>query len=152
MALARGSLTVGAPPDRVWALVADPHHLPRWWPEVTRVEDVGPDRWTEVYLTRRGRAVRADYSLVCSQPPGPGGDPPGRRTWQQELQGTPFERVLAESVTELVLQPAGAGTLVTLVKRQKLRGYSRVGGGLFLRRATAQKLAQALEGIERAVG
>lgn len=152
MPVARRSLAVSAPPDTVWALVADPQHLPRWWPDVARVEDVQPDRWTEVYVTRKGRAVRADFNLLESGAPGPGGDPPGRRVWEQELAGTPFERLLAESVTELVLEPDGAGTLITLLRRQKLRGASRAGGGFFLRRATGEKLAAALEGIEAAVG
>jgi carbon monoxide dehydrogenase subunit G len=152
MTVTRSSLTVGAPPEAVWALVEDPHHLPRWWPDVARVEDVHPDRWTEVYLTRRGRAVRADFTLRESEAPGPGGDPPGRRVWEQETAGTPFERVLAAAVTELSVEPAGEGTRVTLVRRHKMRGYSWFGGGLLLRRATRRKLAEALEGIARAVG
>jgi hypothetical protein len=152
MPVARRSRTVAASPEAVWALVGDPQHLPRWWPDVKRVEDVHPDRWTEVYLTRKGRAVRADFNLLESEAPGPAGDPPGRRVWEQEVEGTPFERLLTESVTELVLEGAGDGTLVTLIKRQRLRGYSRAGGGFLLRRATREKLTQALEGIERVVG
>jgi hypothetical protein len=46
-----------------------------------------------------------------------------------------------------VLEPADGGTLVTIVQRQKLRGYSRTGGFL-LRRATKGKLQEALEGLE----
>jgi len=152
MALARRSRTVTASPEAVWALVEDPHHLPRWWPDLRRVEDVHDDRWTEVYMTRKGRAVRADFSLLQSDAPGPAGDPPGRRVWEQELPGTPFERVLTQSITELVVEPADGGARVTLTRRQKLRGLSRAGGGFLLRRATQDKLEQALEGIERAVG
>lgn len=151
MAVARSSRTVSASPERVWQLVEDPHNFPRWWPEVKRMEDVHPDRWTQVFMTRRGRAVRADYNLLESEPPGPGGDRPGRRTWEQEVVGTPFERVLSESITEILVEPAGTGTLIILAQRQKLRGYSRTGGFL-LRRATRDKLKQALDGIERAVG
>jgi len=151
MPVARRSKKIAAAPEDVWALVEDPHHMPRWWPDVKRMEDVGPDRWTQVFMTRKGRAVRADYNLLESEPPGPGGDPPGRRVWEQEVVGTPFERVLAQSVTELQIEPSGSGSLVTLAQRQKLRGYSRTGGFL-LRRATRDKLSQALEGIDRAVG
>jgi carbon monoxide dehydrogenase subunit G len=151
MPTARRSRVVKASPEQVWGLVSDPHHMQRWWPDVQRMEDVHDDRWTQVYLTRRGRAVRADYTLLESEPPGPGGSPPGRRVWGQEVDGTPFERVLAESITELVIEPDGSGSRVTLAQRQKLRGYSRTGGFL-LRRATREKLGQALEGIERAVG
>jgi hypothetical protein len=67
--------------------------------------------------------------------------------WEQEVTGTPFERVLDEAITEVVLEPADGGTLVTIVQRQKLRGYSRTGGFL-LRRATKGKLQEALEGLE----
>ena len=151
MPAARRSRKVSATPQDVWALVSDPHHMPRWWPDVKRVEDVQDDRWTQVYITRKGRAVRADYHLLESHDPGPGGDPPGHRVWEQEVTGTPFERVLTESITELVVEPAPGGTLVSLAQRQKLRGYSRTGGFL-LRRATRDKLGQALAGIERAVG
>ena len=48
--------------------------------------------------------------------------------WEQELAGTPFERVLGESVTEIVLERVDGGTRVTIEQRQKLRGYSRTGG------------------------
>ncbi len=42
----------------------DPHHLPRWWPRVTRVEDVEDGAFTEVMRTRKGKFVRADFNLV----------------------------------------------------------------------------------------
>jgi len=58
------------------------------------------------------------------------------RSWAQEVAGTPFERVLNESVIEVELKPAGGATEVTLAHHQKLRGYSRT-GGFMLRRATA---------------
>ena len=53
--------------ERVWALVSDPHHLPRWWPRTLRVEDVRQvqggrrSRWTTVLGTERGTGVRVDY-------------------------------------------------------------------------------------------
>jgi carbon monoxide dehydrogenase subunit G len=34
------SRVIGASAATVWDLVADPHNLPRWWPETDRVEDV----------------------------------------------------------------------------------------------------------------
>ena len=144
--IARGQ----APPERVWKVVSDPHHMPRWWPDVKRMEGVEPNRFTQVFATRKGRAVRMDFRLLASEPPGPGGDPPGRRVWEQELAGTPFERVLGEAVTEVVLEPAGEQTLVTIALNQKLRGYSRTGGFL-LRRATRAKVDQALKGLEQIV-
>jgi carbon monoxide dehydrogenase subunit G len=147
MATSKRTRTLGASPEQVWEVISDPHHMPRWWPGVKRMEDVGEDRWTQVFQTKKGRPVRVDYHLVQSEPPGPGGDPPGLLTWEQEIEGTPFERVLAESITELVVEPAEAGTNVTLVQRQKLRGYSRTGGFL-LRRATKERLDEALKGLD----
>ena len=34
----------------------DPHHLPRWWPRVTRVEDVEDGAFTEVMRTAEGQS------------------------------------------------------------------------------------------------
>ena len=55
--------TIGAPPEAVWKVVGDAHHLARWWPRVRRVEDVSDGRWTKVFLTEKGHSVRADYTL-----------------------------------------------------------------------------------------
>jgi carbon monoxide dehydrogenase subunit G len=131
----------------VWELIEDPHHMPRWWPGVTRMEGVEPDRFTQVFKTKRGRPVRMDFRVLASHPPAYGGDAAGR-AWEQELAGSPFERVLNESVIEVVLEPDGDGTRVTIEQRQKLRGYSRTGGFL-LKRATRRKLDEALDGLAR---
>jgi len=109
MPTTRRSRTIGAPPERVWELIEDPHHMPRWWPLVKRMEGVAGDEFTQVLLTRKGRSVRADFRVLVSEPPGAGGSPAGRRVWEQETAGTPFERVLGEAVTEVVLEPGGAG-------------------------------------------
>jgi uncharacterized protein YndB with AHSA1/START domain len=144
MATARRARTIAVAPQRVWEVIEDPHHMPRWWPGVTRMEGVEDDRWTQVFTTKKGRAVRADFRLLDS-------DPPWRRRWEQELAGTPFERVLSEATTEIQLEPIDEGTRVKIELRQKLRGYSRV-GGLMLRRATRTKLDEALDGLERVCG
>ncbi len=34
MPTTRRRRTLDAPPDAVWAVITDPHHLPRWWPLV----------------------------------------------------------------------------------------------------------------------
>lgn len=150
MPTTRRSRVMGAPPDRVWSLIEDPHHMPRWWPGVKRMEDVQEDRWTQVFTTKKGRAVRLDFRLISSEPPGPGGEPPGSRRWEQELYGTPFERVLTEAITEMVVEGSEQGSRVTLTQIQKLRGYSRTGGFL-LRRATRTRLDAALEGLDQAL-
>ena len=148
MPTVRRSRTIPAPPERVWKVIADPDHMPRWWPLVKRMEGVGDDQFTQVLSTRKGRQVRADFRVVASEPPGAGGEASGRRVWEQETAGTPFERVLGAAITEVVLEPADGATRVTIVLTQRLRGYSRTGGFL-LRRATKAKLSEALEALEQ---
>jgi uncharacterized protein YndB with AHSA1/START domain len=141
VAAARRTRTIAAAPLQVWEVLQDPDHFPRWWPGVTRMEGVGPEGWTQVFTTKKGRAIRVDFRLLES-------DPPWRRMWEQEIPGTPFERVLIESITEVALEPVDGGTKVTVELRQKLKGYSRT-GGMMLRRATNKRLDEALEGLER---
>ncbi len=141
MPTVRRSRTISSTPERLWEVVEDAHHLPRWWPGVRRVEGVDGERFTEVLYTRKGRPVRIDFSVVESEAP-------HRRVWEQEIAGSPFERVLSESVIEIVIEPDGdAGSVVTIAQRQQLKGYSRTGGWM-LRRATRRKLDEALEGLE----
>ena len=111
---------------------------------MVRVEGVEDDRFTQVFQTKKGRPVRMDFRVLASEPP-------WRRAWAQEIEGTPFERVLNESVIEVALESEGGGTRVTIAQRQNLRGYSKT-GGLLLRRATGGKLQEALDGLVRALG
>jgi uncharacterized protein YndB with AHSA1/START domain len=136
----RRERTLEADPQRVWELIEDPHHMPRWWPGVQRMESVDENRFTQVFYTKRGRPVRMDFRVLASEPP-------VRRVWEQELEGSPFERVLGQAITEIQLEPAGDGrTQVAIVLTQKLRGYSRT-GGFMLRRATRRRLDEALDGL-----
>jgi uncharacterized protein YndB with AHSA1/START domain len=141
MTVAQRSRTLPASQQDLWEIVSDPHHMPRWWPGVDRMEGVEDDSFTQVLKTKRGRPVRADFRIVRSEPP-------SMRSWAQDVAGTPFERVLTESVVEVRLEPAAGGTEVTISQQQKLRGYSRT-GGLLLRRATDSKLDEALDGLAR---
>ena len=146
MPTARRSRTVAAPPEQLWEVVSDPHHLPRWWPRVTRVEDVEAGAFTEVMRTERGKLVRADFQLVEV-------DPGARRLrWEQRLEGTPFARVLSAAETELTLEPAGQGTNVSIELRQKLNGPLVRFGGFMVRRAAIATVDEALEGLERISG
>ena len=138
-----------APPGKIWHVVSDPYHLPRWWPRTQRVENVSEGgreqgrKWTQVLETKDGRAIRADYRCV-------GAATAKRYAYEQLLDGTPFEGFLASATTEIRLEPEGVGTEVTLESRQRLRGLSRL-GGFMMRRATGRPLAEALRGLERAV-
>jgi uncharacterized protein YndB with AHSA1/START domain len=146
MANANRSRTIAAPLAELWKLVEDPHHMPRWWPEVVRVEGVEADRFTQVYLSKRGRTVRMDYIVRACEPPD--GDGAGRMVWEQDLAGSPFERMVSEWITEIELRSDAAGTRVTLEQRQKLRGYNRT-GGFMMKKATRRRLDDALDGLER---
>ena len=133
--------SVPAPREEVWRLVSEPERLPAWWPAVTRVEDATPHAWTTVMTSARGKTVRADYTRAEF-------DPPRRLAWRQELEETPFERILRESVTTLELEPEGEGaTSVALTLQHKGRGWGRF-GYVQLRRAGARQVEQALDNVE----
>lgn len=142
--------TIAAPVTEVWEVIEDPYQMPRWWPNLERMEGVEGDRFTQVFKTRRRRTVRADFVVLASEPPG-GEFTSGHRTWSQEVAGTPFETVLRESITEIVVEAADGATKVTLAQRQRLRGYSKT-GALAVRSATAKRLDEALKGLERILG
>jgi uncharacterized protein YndB with AHSA1/START domain len=136
------SRTLPAAPEAVWKVVADPRALARWWPRVERVKSITAEGWTAVMRSSRGRAVRADWHLD-------GQEAPRRRAWAQEIDGTPFAKVLAERRVEARLEPAGDGTRVTLELRQRGRGMARF-GRFMLRRAARRELDEALDGLARA--
>jgi carbon monoxide dehydrogenase subunit G len=139
------SATIPATPEQVWRTVSDPHHLPRWWPGVQRVEGVDAERFTEVLATDKGRSVRADFRVLESRAP-------AVRRWSQDVEGSPFEALLRSAETEVRLEPAGeAATRVTVTMRQRLRGAGAL-GGFMLRRATARRLEEALAGLSRLHG
>jgi uncharacterized protein YndB with AHSA1/START domain len=136
------SRTLTAAPEAVWKVVADPRAFARWWPRVERVKGVSGDGWTAVLRSSRGRVVRADWRLD--------GQEAGRsRAWAQELDGTPFAKVLAERRVEARLEPTGDGTRVTIELRQRGRGMARF-GRFMLRRAARKELDGALDGLARA--
>jgi uncharacterized protein YndB with AHSA1/START domain len=139
MPTTRRSHTLLADPDEVWAVVSDPHHLPRWWPRVTRVEEVSNDRWTKVMTTDKGKVVRADERILVSEGP-------RVRRWTQDLEDSPFERLLSEVSTAVELEPEAGGTRVTLELHQRLRGINRL-GGFMVRRASRRLLDEALDSL-----
>jgi uncharacterized protein YndB with AHSA1/START domain len=166
---ARRSRTIAAPAADLWDVISDPHHLPRWWPRVTRVEDVHEGAFTEVMRTRKGKTVRADFDLVQA-------DEASRTVrWEQRIEGTPFAAVLRSSETELRLVAVGdAGTAavgeateVTIEMRQELsggrvakpqrglRGFGRMNmgwGARLVSRAATATIDEALDGLERISG
>ncbi|MDQ2631534.1 MAG: SRPBCC family protein [Actinomycetota bacterium] len=149
MARVTRTRTVEAPLDDVWSLVSDPYNLPRWWPRTTRVENVDDKggrrtRWTKVLGTAEGRGVRADFRCVSSAER-------ERYVWEQELEGTPFERHLKGLRVEIGLRERDGATEVSLTEEQQLKGMSKLGSPL-MRRARGEALDEALDGLERALG
>jgi uncharacterized protein YndB with AHSA1/START domain len=167
---ARRSRTIAAPAEELWEVVRDPHHLPRWWPRVTRVEDVEGDAFTEVMRTAKGRLVRADFTVERTD------ERERALRWTQHVEGTPFARLLSSAQTEVRLTPVGGhrgmqappspggeapagdrsadgtATEVTIELRQSLTGFFPRFGGFMVRRASAATIEQALDGLERISG
>ena len=148
MPIARRSRTIRAPVEDLWGVVRDPHHLPRWWPRVTRVEDVHGGAFTEVMKTAKGKTVRADFRVVRVD------EQQRTLVWEQLVEGTPFGRVLSSAHTELSLRGAGEApaTEVTIELRQTLNGTATRFGSIMVKRAAARTLEGALEGLERISG
>jgi uncharacterized protein YndB with AHSA1/START domain len=138
--LVRRERVLAGAPDDIWRIVSDPTRLPAWWPGVSRVEEASREAWTTVLVSPKGKSVRADYSLVDAR------EPEWLR-WQQELEESPFERLLSESTTELQLEPEPeGGTRVRLTLNQRARGWARF-SPFQLRAAATRQAEGALEGL-----
>jgi uncharacterized protein YndB with AHSA1/START domain len=154
MPTVKRSRSLPVEPGQAWKLIADPHNLPRWWPETVRVESVqgAPgavrSRFTQVFETSKGTAVRADYRIT--------GSTSGERlVWEQQIDGTPFEKFLRAAVLEMRIAADGAAdeaaaSRITLEARRQLRGTSKLGSPM-MKGATKRSLDAALDGIEQAL-
>ena len=96
-----------------------------------------------VLETKSGRGVRADYRCISSAR----GE---RYIWEQMVEGTPFEKHMRKSVTEISFAPAGDGTKVTITLVRTLRGLSRLGSPM-MRGAAGSMLDEALDGLQQAL-
>ena len=130
--------------EEIWQVVSDPAQLPRWWPGVTRVEDATAQAWTTVLTSAKGKSVRMDYTRVSAEEP-------TRLAWRQEVEQSPFERILAEATTSVELSAADAGTRVTIALDQKPRGWARF-APLQFRAAGRRQVEGALDGLRRLFG
>jgi uncharacterized protein YndB with AHSA1/START domain len=140
---------IAVSPEELWGVVGDPHHLPRWWPRVQRVEAVQDGAFTEVLMSEKGKMVRADFKLI---------DTSGqwRIVWGQQIEGTPFARVLKSAETEITVAD-GHGTHgplaeVTIEMRQATQGFFARLGSRLVRRAAASTIDEAFDGLERIAG
>jgi uncharacterized protein YndB with AHSA1/START domain len=142
--IVRRERTMPAPPADVWRVVSDPARLPQWWPGVSRVEEASPEAWTKVLTSPKGRTVRADYTRLEAEES-------RRLLWRHEVQESPFERILAQSTTEIVLEPEDGRTRVEIALSQRPRGWARL-SPFQLRAAATRQVEGALEGLERVLG
>jgi uncharacterized protein YndB with AHSA1/START domain len=141
----RRERVIPAAPAEVWRVVSDPTRLAAWWPGVSRVEEASRNAWTTVLVSKTGKSVRADYSLVEA-------DEPERVLWRHEVEESPFERLLAESTTEIALAlDEGGGTAVRITLDQRPRGWARF-SPFQLRAAARQQADAALEGLAELLG
>ena len=136
----RRERVVPAAPAEVWGVVSDPMRLAAWWPGVSRVEEASGEAWTTVLVSKTGKSVRADYSLVEAEEP-------DRVLWRHEVEASPFERLLRESTTEIALAPEeSGGTRVRVTLDQRPRGWARF-SPFQLRAAAGRQAEAALEGL-----
>jgi uncharacterized protein YndB with AHSA1/START domain len=142
--IVRASITVPRAPEEVWDVISDPAQLPRWWPGVTRVEEATAAAWTTVLTSPKGKSVRMDYTRMHAEQP-------ARLVWRQEVEATPFERILAEATTSLELEPAEDGTRVAIELDQKPRGWARF-APLQFRAAGRRQVQGAADGLRRLFG
>jgi uncharacterized protein YndB with AHSA1/START domain len=142
--IVKADVVVPAQPEEVWRLVSDPARLPQWWPGVSRVEDASTAAWTTVLSSPKGKSVRADYTRLEVEPE-------RRLAWRQELEESPFERILASAVTEISLAPEEQGTRVTVSLDQKPRGWARF-APLQFRGAGKRQVQGAVDGLKAVLG
>jgi uncharacterized protein YndB with AHSA1/START domain len=136
----RRERVVPAAPAEVWGIVSDPTRLAAWWPGVSRVEEASREAWTTVLVSKTGKSVRADYSLVEAEEP-------ERVMWRHEVAASPFERLLRESTTEIALAlDAAGGTRVRLTLDQRPRGWARF-SPFQMRAAATRQVQGALDGL-----
>jgi uncharacterized protein YndB with AHSA1/START domain len=140
----KAEIVVPATPEEVWGLVSDPARLPAWWPGVTRVEEASADAWTTVLSSPKGKSVRVDYTRVEAQPE-------RRLVWRQEVEESPFERILASATTEIELAPEASGTRVSVALDQRPRGWARF-APLQFRAAGRRQVRGAVEGLDGMFG
>ena len=139
--IVRRETVVAAVPEDVWSLVSDPARLSEWWPGVSRVEEATALAWTAVFSSPKGKSVRADYTRVCAEEP-------GRLVWRQEVEESPFERILASATTSIELDGADGGTQVAIALDQQPRGWARF-APLQFRAAGVRQVQGALDGLRR---
>jgi uncharacterized protein YndB with AHSA1/START domain len=141
------SRTLAAPPDAIWPLLDDPARMGEWFAFAERfevLEGEGVGRRQRMHGRWGKKRSEIDQVIVAHEPR-------RRLAWRHEaerLDGKPAPRFAASTVFSATLEPAGAGTRVTL--RSEQEPASRLKGvviGLFGRREVAQRLEESLDAL-----
>lgn len=107
--------------------MSDPRRQAGWWPRVNRVEHLagrpGAERarWTSIFAADSGRLLRLDYRCTAATRP-------SRYEWEQELEGTAFEKHLLRQAFRARIEPRGEGSRVSLTTIHSLRGAASLAG------------------------
>lgn len=137
---------VDASPEAVYDVISDPRRLEDWWPRVDRVENIdggaGKDRtrWTNVLAADSGRRLRLDYRCTAASRP-------KRYMWEHELEGTMFEEHMKSQTTEILLEPEGQGTEITVISINELRGSARI-AGFSMKKSQRELIDTALDSLQ----
>ena len=137
---------VDVSPESVYDVISDPRRLEDWWPRVDRVENVdgGPGkdrtRWTNVLAADSGRRLRLDYRCTAASRP-------KRYVWEHELEGTMFEEHMKSQTTEILLEPEGQGTEITVISINELRGSARI-AGFSMKKSQRELIDTALDSLQ----
>jgi uncharacterized protein YndB with AHSA1/START domain len=128
---------LSAPPERVWAEIADVDRAPEWVPEVTKVERL-PDRDGRPSYRESFGGFEATTVIRVSEPPRllvkeivPGGAFHGSWTWELAPEGTGTRLTITERGT--VENPFFRGMMIFHDNTKSARDYAtalarRVGG------------------------
>ena len=137
---------IDASPEAVYDVISDPRRPDEWWPRVDRVANVdggpGKDRtpWTNVLAPDSGRRLRLDYRCTAASRP-------KRYVWEHELEGTMFEEHMKSQTTEILLEPEGQGTEMTVISINELRGSARI-AGFSMKKSQRQLIDTALDSLQ----
>ena len=138
MARIEQELFVDAPPERVFAVLAQPERTPEWWPSVISVHrtsrgQVGLGSTTESTITALGRRQRAIGRCTVF-------DPPRRLTVETRTE------LGARSISDSELAAEGAGTRLRATLIYRLPGgiFGRFFDDVVVQRQTRQEFEEAL--------
>ncbi|MFC7613373.1 SRPBCC family protein [Actinokineospora soli] len=135
------SADVPAPPDRVWAVVADPRRAPDWFSFAERTEVLSGSGVGELRRQHGrwgARRSEIDQEVIAYAP----GELIAWKHVAERLDGKPAPVFSSSSVFRIELAPVDGGTRVTLRVQQEPASFLR---GLAMRLMGARHITERLE-------